>query len=315
MNVPIPQLWGSVETLVAQAPSIAALRHHGLDVLAARQHRTEGREVDPRLRDAERVATLRYVSVPRLLGLIRSAVDVPLILMKGPEVAGSYPHPECRPFGDLDILTPDADATFLALRRAGFSEIGICDADHHAPPTGELLELTRPSRTGAAGIAGFRPAAHAVLLAVHAWAHGPLERIGQLVDVAAVLTECDHADADEIARRWGYERLWLTTVAAIDGLFGRAAPPVSTRTWARHLLSSREPRVVERSVARLVAPAWALPPRSIPAGVRAEVLRIVQPGAWETREDQLERSRLALRHPFKSVSEFRTASPTREAIT
>jgi hypothetical protein len=340
MDVVTPQLWDRVETLVAQAPSIQALRHHGLDVLAARQRRTEGREVDPRLRDAERVATLRYVSVPRLLGLIRSAVDAPLILMKGPEVAASYPHPECRPFGDLDILTPDADATFLALRRAGFSEIGICDADHHAPPlvwpgvplkielhntpksmdglpappTGELLELTRPSRTGVAGIAGFQPAAHAVLLAVHAWAHGPLERIGQLVDVAAVLMECSRSDADGLARRWGYERLWLTTVGAIDGLFGQAAPPASTRTWARHLLSSREPRVLERSVARLVAPAWALPPRSIPAGVRAELLRIVQPGAWETREDQLERSRLALRHPFKSVSEFR-AAPTREAIT
>jgi hypothetical protein len=340
MDVATAQLWESVSQLVAQAPSIADLRHHGLDVLAARQRRTEGREVDPRLRDAERLAALRHVSAPLLLGLLRSAVDAPLVLMKGPEVAASYRYPECRPFGDLDILTPDADATFLALRRAGFSEIGICDADHHAPPLvwpgvplkielhntpksidgvpappiAELLELTGPSRTGVAGIAGFRPPAHAVLLAVHAWAHGPLERLGQLVDVAAVLAECDRGSADEIARRWGYERLWLTTVAAVDGLFGRATLPVSMRTWARHLLTSREPRVVERSAARLIAPVWALPPRSIPAGVRAELLRIVQPGSWETREDQLARSYRALAHPSKAVSEFR-ASPTKEGIT
>ena len=251
MDVATPQPWAIVDKLVAQAPSMAALRHHGLDLLAARQWRAEGRELDPSLRQAERLATLRHVSVPRLLGLVRSAVGQPLILMKGPEVAASYAYPECRPFGDLDILTPDRDATFAAMLRAGFREIGICDAGHHAPPLvwpgmplkielhstpksiaripapsmAELLQLTRPSRTDAEGIAGFVPAAHAVLLAVHAWSYGPLERLGQLVDVAAVLTECDRRSADEIARRWGYGRLWLTTTAVVDGLCGRPGCP------------------------------------------------------------------------------------------
>jgi hypothetical protein len=340
MSLAAPQLWETVDELVAQAPSLVALRHHGLDLLAARQRRDQGRELDSHLRDAGRLATLRYVSVSHLLSLVRSAVDHPLILMKGPEVAASYQYPECRPFGDLDILTPDADATFAGLLRAGFCEIGMCDAAHHAPPLVwpgvplkielhstpkriarlpapprcELLRLTRPSRTGVEGIVAFVPAAHAVLLALHAWAHGPLERLGQLVDIAAVLTECDRRSADEIARRWGCERLWLTTTGAIDGLFGQAALPLSVRTWARHLLSCREPRAVERLLARVAAPAWALPPRRVPAGVGDELLSFVQPGAWETRHDQLLRFRQALQHPFRPISEFR-ASPTTEAIT
>jgi Uncharacterised nucleotidyltransferase len=340
MAAATPQPWTTVDALVAEAPSLGALRHHGLDLLAARQWRAAGRELDPSLRQAERLATLRLVSVPRLLGLARSAVEEPLILMKGPEVAASYPHPGCRPFGDLDILTPDPDATFASMLRAGFREIGICDAGYHAPPLvwpgiplkielhstpksvarmpappmAELLELTRPSRTGVEGIAAFLPAAHAVLLAVHAWSHGPLERLGQLVDVAAVLSECDRRSADEIARRWGYGRLWMTTTAVIDGLFGSAELPLSVRVWARHLVSGREPRVAERSLARLAAPAWALPPRRVPAGVGDELLRLVQRGAWETRDDQLLRSRRALRHPFRPISEFR-ASPTTEATT
>jgi hypothetical protein len=331
MSVPESPLWAAVDELVAQAPGIGALRHHRLDLLAARQRRARGLEVDPRLRDAERMAAARAMTVRPLLSLLRSAVDVPLILMKGPEVAAAYPSAECRGFADLDILTPDADAAFGALRRAGFMETGICDAGHHAPPlvwpgmplkielhstlkyvdrlsapaTDELLELTRPSRTGVEGMEGFVPAAHAVLLAAHAWAHGPLQCLGQLIDVAAVLTEADRESAEELAQRWGCQRLWHTTSFAIDALLGRRALPLPMRTWARHLLSSREPRVVERSLARIAGPAWALPRHRVPAGVGAEVMQLLRPYRWETRGDQLARSSQALRHPLKLVSELR----------
>jgi hypothetical protein len=174
-----------------------------------------------------------------------------------------------------------------------------------APPNDELLRLTRPSRSGVEGIEAFAPTVHAVLLAAHAWAHGPLQCLGQLIDVAAVLG--DHREeADAIARGWGCERLWRATCAAIDSLlFGRAAS-LPLRMWARHLRCSREPRVVERSLARIAAPAWALPPDAVPAGVGTEILKVVRRYEWETRDDQLLRSRQALLHPFKPVSEFRT---------
>jgi hypothetical protein len=326
------QLWAAVDELVARAPDVAALCHHRLQLLAAHQLRARGLELDPRLREAERTAAMRALAVPHLLKLIRSAVDGPLVLMKGPEAAASYAYPDCRPFGDLDILTADADAAFAALVDAGFKETGALDADHHAPPlvwpglpltielhstvkyvgrlstppTDELLRLTRRSRTGAPGFIGFVPAAHAVLLAVHAWAHGPLQHLGHLIDVAAVLEDADQSMADELARRWGCDRLWRTTRAAIDGLLYRRTRAMPSRTWARHLPSSREPRVVERALARIAAPAWSLPRRAVPAGVGAEVLRVVRRYEWETRDEQLLRSRQALRHPLKPVSEFRT---------
>jgi hypothetical protein len=325
------QLWRNVDELAARAPSLAALRHHRLELLAARHRRTCGLELDPLLRSAERLAGVRAVSVRQLLALIRSAVDQPLVLMKGPEVAASYEFPQCRPFGDLDIVTPDAEEAFAALVRAGFTEIGMPDAGHHAPPlvwpgvplkvelhsapkyvgrlpvpsTDELLNLTRPSRTGIEGLDGFVPGAHAVLLAAHAWTHGPLERLGQLVDIAAVLSEDDRGSAEEIAREWGCLRLWKTTSAAIDALFADRPPSAPLRTWARHLSSSREPLVAERSLARIAGPVWALPRRRILAGVSDELLRVVQRCEWETRDDQLLRSRQALRHPFTPVSEFR----------
>lgn len=275
---------------------------------------------------------MRALVVGHVLEVVRSAVDGPLVLMKGPEAAASYPTPDCRPFGDLDVLTADAEAAFPALVRAGFTEIGESEAAHHAPPlvwpgvplkielhstvkwvsglptppNHELLGLTRPSRTGVEGVDGFVPAAHAVLLAGHAWAHDPLQCLGQLIDIAAVLTETDRAEADEIARCWGCERLWRTTSAAIDGLLGRREPSMPLRTWARHLLSSREPRVMERSLARIAAPAWALPSRAVPARVGAELLGLSQRYGGESRSEHLLRSRQALRHPFKPVSEFRT---------
>jgi hypothetical protein len=332
MRTDAHELWGAVDELVSQAPSVAALRHHRLELLAARHRRAAGLDVEPRLHDAERAAAVQALSARHLLKLIRSAVDQPLILMKGPEVAASYRFPECRPFGDLDILTPDADAVFAALLRAGFTEIGVSDAGHHAPPLAwrgfpltieihstpkfisqltappidELLRLTCPSRTGVPGIEGFVPAAHAVLLAVHAWAHVPLQCVGQMIDIAAVLSETDRGSADEVARSWGCHRLWQTTCATIDGLLLGGTRSIPLRTWARHLLSTREPRVVERSLSRIAGPAWALPRRAVPAGVRHELLCVTRGYDWETRDEHLLRARHALRHPFKPVSELGT---------
>ena len=59
------------------------------------------------------------------------------------------------------------------------------------PSTEELLAAAVPARLGVDGIGALPPAEHALLLAAHAWAHEPLGRLGQLVDVAATLRRTD----------------------------------------------------------------------------------------------------------------------------
>ena len=110
-----------------------------------------------------------------------------------------------------------------------------------APDPDELLELTRASATGVAGLSAPVPAAHAVLLAAHSWAHEPLRRLLDLIDVTVVLEdEDDRRRARELAFRWGLGRVWRTTIAAADALLGR----LGFRAGATHLGPSprRHPR-------------------------------------------------------------------------
>ena len=67
------------------------------------------------------------------------------------------------------------------------------------------LSLAVPSATGINGLLAPSPAAHALLLAAHAWAHHPLGRIGDLIDVAAVLPADERPAAAALAQRWEWE--------------------------------------------------------------------------------------------------------------
>jgi hypothetical protein len=327
------EIWERVDEIVAQAPSLSALRRHRLDLLAAHRQRAAGLQVHPDLRCAERAAAVKAVAVPQVLTRIRAAVDGPLVLMKGPEAGASYAHPRCRSYRDLDILTPETDRTHAALLGAGFIEISdFGGTGHHTRPLAwpgvpliielhrtphpvaglpvpaleDLLGLTQPSRTGVDGFEGFVSCAHAVLLAAHGWAHGPLERIGHLIDVAAALSEGDRHDADALAQRWGCGRLWRTTTSCIDALLRREPGPIALRTWARHLTSGREPSVLESYLARVVAPLWALPHAEAVRGVGAELRRTALPYEDEPWTDHLMRSRQALSRSFRPLSEYRT---------
>ena len=83
-------------------------------------------------------ATWRTHAAPRVLAEIRAACDGPIMLVKGPAVAARFPDPATRPFVDLDLLVPDAQAAQAALLGAGFRLSGD-PADypahlHHLPP-------------------------------------------------------------------------------------------------------------------------------------------------------------------------------------
>jgi hypothetical protein len=101
-----------------------------------------------------------------------------------------------------------------------------------------------------------------VLLAAHAWAHRPLRRLLDLVDVLVLVRDGDREEAGAIARAWGVERLWGTTFAAAEALLGGGPPTWPLRSWARNLPEVRERSGPEARLEAVLAPFAALPPRA-----------------------------------------------------
>jgi Uncharacterised nucleotidyltransferase len=289
-------LWPAVDALVDRAPGQADLRAHGLQLVAAARLRALGRPVPEEFIVEERRAAIAALAVPALLRRARAAYGGQLMVMKGPEIALRYPDPALRPYTDVDLLADDAVAAQRALLAAGFQAIGSPDEDdigHHLrplawpglpiaielhrtphwveglplPPLRELFGAAEPTGLGVAGILAPAPHHHAVLLAAHAWAHEPLRRLIELVDVAAVTHGTDRTAPRTLARGWGCERVWHSTEVVVDALLYGAGRPLALRTWARHLHDVRERTVFESRVQRIAGPAWGLPLAGVPWAV------------------------------------------------
>ncbi len=331
-------IWNRVDELVGRAPSVEALRAHGVHLLAARAWRSKGRPIPRTVREDERRAAMLAMAAPPLLERVRAAYGGRLALMKGPEVAARYPDPGVRRFRDLDLLADEPDAAQRALLAAGFVRLGS-EAEYNglqhlcplawpglplivevhrepnrppwlrAPPGRELLNTALPSATGVEGLLAPAPAAHALLLAGHAWAHHPLGRLIDLIDVAATLSRGERGErgerrlAGELATDWGWDGLWRATLAVVDRLFAGERRPLSLTVWARHLEPVRGRSVLENHFARLAAAACALPPRSAPIAVGATVVRTATRRGDERWRDKLHRCRLAIGHAFMDKSE------------
>jgi len=327
-------MWERVRELIDGAPSVAGLRHHGLELLAARIRREGGHSVPSDLRVDERRAAIRAVAAPVLLKRVRDAYDGSLVLIKGPEVAAHYPQPSVRTFCDLDLLVDDAYAAHRALTAAGFLEVGEAaryHETHHlrplalpglplfielhhepnrpqwlpAPPLGDLFELTEPSATGVAGLRAPVRAVHALLIAAHSWAHEPLRRLLDLIDIGVLLRDSDRAIAAELAERWGLQRVWATTIGAVDAVLDDGRPGLAPQVWARHLAAVRERTVLETHVTR-----WAGPVHGMP-GTRVGALRsgttIFMRAARRREEERwanaMRRTCLAVHHAFRPQSQ------------
>ena len=311
-------MWEAVDALIARAPGPGALTEHRLHLLAASRAQRSGGAPDPGHARDRILAAAVELSVPVVLGAVRAAWDGRLVLLKGPEVARRYPAPATRPYGDLDLLTTDPEATQRALLHAGFREIGepaLYTGIHHlrplwlpgtpltvelhawpkwpawsAPPRAEeLLEAAVPGSVGAEGIEVLPPEHHAIVLAAHSWAHVPLARAGHLVDIAAVLADADAAQAAALARRWGCGRMWRTTSTAVGSLLGgdRCA---ATAIWARHLLATRERTVLEAHAEAWLSPLWGVPLRRAPGAVGAALAGDLLPESREGWRAKLARS-------------------------
>jgi hypothetical protein len=318
-------LWEAVDALIDRAPSLDDLREHRLQLLAERRWVGAGRPVPPSLSAEKAVAAALALPIPSLLSRVASAWDGPMIVFKGPELASRYPAGTFRTAGDLDLLVDDAPAAYAALCAAGFVATGdprryvdihhlqplvwpdlpVRVELHHSPKwigglepptTAELFAHAAPAHGDAAGFTTLAPAAHAVVLAVHAWAHEPLGNLRDLIDIAVLTSDADVHEIESLARRWGVLRVWRTTHAVAESLFGNRARPCALRLWARHLESARGRTVAESHVEKWVSPFWALSTR--PALLHtlrraAEEARPVPGEPWRTK---LSRSRLALRN-------------------
>lgn len=315
-----------------RAPSLADLDRHGVQLLAAHGLRARGRAVPAPLAAQERVAAAAALAAPPVLARVREAADGPLLLVKGPEVARRYPDRLLRCFGDVDLIVPDAEATQRELIAAGFEEVGdpaLYEGIHHLrplragrlplevevhrapkwvarlepPPFDRLLEGAAPARCGVDGVLAPSPAAHALLLAAHGWAHRPLGRLGDLLDVALVAREADGAEIERLARAWGLRRLWRTTARAIEAVLGDGAPTAALAIWARHLRGARERSVLESHLERWLSPLWGLPAAAAPGALAGAIRADLVPEGAEGWPRKLARTRAALADAFARKSD------------
>jgi hypothetical protein len=327
----VAKLWDQVERLIERAPSPAALHAHGLHLMAARLWHAQGRPVPDAFREERRRSGLVALAAPVLLRQARDAYDGQLMLMKGPEVACRYPDQVDRYFHDLDLLAEDPVAAQRALIAAGFVEFGhppaydgaqhLCPLlwpglpliveIHRRPNTPwwlpalsgtECLRHSVPSATGVEGLLAPDPAAHALLLAAHSWAHRPLGRLGDLVDVAAILGQRNRPRASELAHEWHWEEMWRATLGAGDALLTGGPEPLSLRIWARHLLPARDRTVLEEHLSRLAAPACTVPPVRAPIAVASAIARTAARREDERWTYKLRRTGFTLAHALTEKS-------------
>jgi hypothetical protein len=194
---------------------------------------------------------------------------------------------------------------------------------HHAPkwidgleppPAEELLALAVPARGAAEGFQTLAPEAHAVILAVHAWAHEPLGNLRDLIDIAVITEEAEVHEVARLARQWGVSDVWRTTHTVVEALLGSGRRPLSTRLWARHLHAVRGRTVAESHLERWLSPFWALPWQTAARHTTRRIgdeLRPVPGEGWRTK---LSRSRLAVRNArVRRTSHERMLEETRLA--
>ena len=327
-------LWASVDALIDRAPGVDDLLWHGLGLLAGRRLRERGEQPDARLVEQERTAALRVLGAPIVLERVRAACEGPIVLIKGYEVALLYGDPALRPFVDIDLLVEDSRGTQEALLNAGFVEVGkpelftdihhlrpvrlpelplpMTVEIHHVPKwpdlmvppaTAELLASAVPSSTQVDGISTLPHAQHALILAAHSWAHLPLRRIQELVDIALLAEPTSRAELDALAARWELERVWQATRGCIDSLFYGGPKTWAQRIWAQHLLEARERTVFESHVQRWVAAFWALPSYQAFPTLAAAVADEFTPGQDEGWREKNARAWRALRNAFVARSE------------
>ena len=329
----LPDLWHRLDKFIDRAPSDDDLRSHWLAVPAARRFRLTGRTVPDDFIAEERLVSLRLRTAPLVLKRLRDAYGGRIVIFKGLEVGMHYPDPAMRSVGDIDVLVDDVAAAQRALLAAGFVEVGqpqlSIDIHHHLrplavdglplpvhlhsgptwldalepPATADLVDAAVDGRTGVDGVLTVPPEHHALLLAVHSWAHDPLRRLRDLLDIAAVAQAADHGKIERLARAWSVKRLWQATDAAIAAVFDGESPSWAVRIWAQNVHLARDRTVLENHLQRWLSDFWALPPARAARRVPRRFLDELRPLEGEGWSVKARRTGLAVRSAFRAKSE------------
>ena len=326
--------WRAIaQVLESRTDDLTSIVAQGLGPFAAELFEQRGRAVPEVLLRPHRLARVAEVTAPNILARVRDACEGPILVLKGPEAAARYPG-RARASGDLDLLVPDAANGQRRRLAAGFAELHDHDGrwvgiqhfnplvwpgtplvveihsvpkwptDSEPPRVEELVERAVRSATGVPGVLAPAPVDHAVLLAVHAWAHQPLGRARDLVDVGAFRADADSEEIARAARTWDVLPLWRTTIQALDAfLEGRRTLPL--RLWAAHLAELRDQTVFEAHLERILAPFWGLPLGRAARRSGAALLAELRPAFDEGWSEKLRRTTIALRRPSASVKAHR----------
>jgi hypothetical protein len=279
-------------------------------------------------------SALRFeLTAPVLLKRQRAGYEGPLVLMKGAETAVHYPRRGVRTFCDLDLLVDAPAGARRAPLAAGFVEAGDparYRGVHHlrapvvpdkplfielhrepnrprwlpSPPVADLLELSEPSATGVAGLRAPIRAARALLVAAHGWAHEPLCRLLDLIDIDVLVRDSDRALAHELSHRWGLQRVWATTLGVVDAVLGSRRRGLAPRVWARHLATVPERTVLETHLTRWAGAVHGLPGTRLRAlGGGTLIFSEAAPPRAERWVDVMHRISRALADAFRPQSQ------------
>ncbi len=280
-------MWDRIDRLIDIAPTLEDLRAHGLHLLAAQRWSQQGQAIPDVLRDEVRATAIADLAARTLLIRIRTILDGPVLLIKGPEVATRYPTSTLRPFHDLDLVVQEVETAQQALLAAGFISMGgeqwFTHHHHRAPliwpglplaielhesfwgptwmtcpPTEELLATAVPARVNIDGIQTLSPHYHSILLAAHSWQHVPLRRVLDLIDIAVMSEGIDRKALDDVATQMNIGRVWGAMIRATDALFlNQEVQSWSLRLWARHLTGVTRRSVRAQYLNRWLGTAWA----------------------------------------------------------
>ena len=279
-------VWEAVYRLLDGTSDFEALRAHRLHLLAGRRWRELGEEIPTELAQDERLAAIVALLAPGLLRRVVSLCDTSVVLHKVRRSPLAIQILSCAlaSTSTYSWRTPSRPDALLA---AGLVEVGDPGRYAHSPhglplawpgiplfvevhsdpnwpswlgrpPTAELLDAAVPSALGVEGLKTLAPVHHALIVAVHAWTHGPMARAGDLVDLTLMAWDTERAELLALARRWGLERLLRTTLGSADAVLFGGRRPRSMRVWARNVPDVRERTVLETHMGRWLAGFSAL---------------------------------------------------------